>query len=198
MDGEEIKRVSAFKYLGSHVSEDGELDVEIKHRVQCGWNAWRKLSGILCDQRVSARIKGKVYKTAVRPAMLYGSETWAVKAGQERKMNVAEMRMLRWMCGITRRDRIRNDHVRGTVKVAELGANMQERRLNWYGHIMRDEEHVGGRAMELEVVGRRGRGRPKYRWSDRIKEDLQVKGVGVQDVADRRVWKELVKNSDSI
>ena len=198
MDGEEIKKVSAFKYLGSHVSQDGELDVEVRHRIQSGWNSWRKLTGILCARRVSVSLKGKIYKTAVRPAMLYGSETWAVKRTQEKRMNVAEMRMLRWMCGVTRRDRVRNEHIRGTVKVAELSSKMQERRLNWYGHVMRDEEHIGRRAMELEVPGRRGRGRPKYRWGDRLKEDLQVKGVGARDVVDRKVWKELVKNSDPI
>ena len=42
-------------------------------------------------------VKGKVYKTVVRPAMMYGAETWAVKKTQEKKLDVAEMRMLRWM-----------------------------------------------------------------------------------------------------
>ena len=74
MDNEIIKRVQAFKYLGTHVSEDGELDIEVNHRVQCGWNACRRLSGILCDRKVNVKLKGKVNKTAVRPAMLYSSE----------------------------------------------------------------------------------------------------------------------------
>ena len=101
------------------VTEDGELDVKINHRIQCGWNSWRKLSGLLCDKKMNVRLKGKVYKTAVRHGMLYRSETWAVKKAQEQKMNVAEMRMLRWLCGVTRRDKIRNEMIRGTVKVAE-------------------------------------------------------------------------------
>ena len=95
MDEETIKKVPAFKYLGTHVSENGELDVEINHRIQCGWNSWRKLSGVLCDKKMNVRLKGKVYKTAVRPAMMYSSETWAIKKSHEKKMNVAEMRMLR-------------------------------------------------------------------------------------------------------
>ena len=64
------------------------------HRIQSGWQNWKRVSGILCDRRISLRVKGKVYKTVVRPAMMYGAETWAVKKAQEKKLDVAEMRML--------------------------------------------------------------------------------------------------------
>ena len=36
------------------------------------------MSGVICDRRVPARVKGKVCKVAVRPAMLYGLETVAL------------------------------------------------------------------------------------------------------------------------
>ena len=63
------------------------------------------------------KLKGKVYKTVVRPALLYGAETWATTRGQEAGLEVNEMRMLRWICGVTRRDKIRNEHIRGTTRV---------------------------------------------------------------------------------
>ena len=50
---------------------------------------------------MKVKIKGKVYKMTVRPAMVYGAETWAVKKAHEKKMEVAEMKMLRWMGGVT-------------------------------------------------------------------------------------------------
>ena len=64
--------------------------------------------------------RGKVYKTVVRPAMMYGAETWAVKKAHEKKLDVAEMRMLNWMSGVTKMDRIRNERIRGTTKVGEI------------------------------------------------------------------------------
>ena len=67
-----------------------------------------------------SHFKGKVYKTVVRPAMMYGAETWAVKKTQQKKLDVAEMRMLRWMSGVTKLDRIRNERIRGTTKVGEI------------------------------------------------------------------------------
>ena len=51
------------------LAEDGELDDEVDLRIQAGWKNWRKLSGVLCDRRLSSRLKGMIFKTVVRPAM---------------------------------------------------------------------------------------------------------------------------------
>ena len=88
--------------------------------------------------------------------------------------NVAEMRMLQWMCGDMKLDKIRNERIRGEMKVGEIAKKLQERRLKWYGHVMRREEHyIGRRAMEMKVQGRRKRGRPKRRWLDKVKDDIK-------------------------
>ena len=68
---EEVAKVEDFKYLGSTVQSNGECGREVKKRVQAGWNWWRRLSGVICDIRVPATANGKVYKVAVRPAMLH-------------------------------------------------------------------------------------------------------------------------------
>ena len=69
--------------------------------------------------------------------MMYSAETWAVKKAQGKKLDVAEMRMLRWMSGVTKLDRIRNERIRGTPKVGELSQTVPESRLRWYGHVLR-------------------------------------------------------------
>ncbi|KAK3559216.1 hypothetical protein QTP86_005468 [Hemibagrus guttatus] len=120
LQGEEVKKVQEFKYLGSTVQSNGECGKEVKKRVQAGWNGWRKVSGVLCDQKISARIKGKVYRTVVRPAMLYGLETVSLKKRQESELEVAELKMLRFSLGVTRLDRIRNEYIRGTAHVGHL------------------------------------------------------------------------------
>ena len=56
----------------------------------------------------ASETEGKVYKTVVRPALLYGAETWATTRGQEARLEVNAMRMLRCMCEVTRRVKIRN------------------------------------------------------------------------------------------
>ncbi len=192
-----LKRVDRFKYLGSTVAEDGELSAEIGHRIQRCWKNWRNMSGVLCDKRINVRVKGKVYKTVVRPAMLFGAEAWASKKAQEEKLNVAEMKMLRWMCGVTKMDRIRNERIRGTVKVTEISKKVQERRLQWYGHVMRREEnYVGRRTMSMEVEGTRGRGRPRRRWMDSVREDLRAKQLVGDEFGHRAEWRRLIRNVD--
>ena len=52
------------------------------------------------------RLKGKIYKTIISHAMMYDSKCWAVKRQDTQKLSVAEMRMLRWMSGATRKDRL--------------------------------------------------------------------------------------------
>ncbi|KAK3570248.1 hypothetical protein QTP86_017126, partial [Hemibagrus guttatus] len=100
LQGEEVKKVQEFKYLGSTVQSNGECGKEVKKRVQAGWNGWRKVSGVLCDRKISARIKGKVYRTVVRAAMLYGLETVSLRKRQESELEVAELKMLRFSLGV--------------------------------------------------------------------------------------------------
>ena len=75
---------------------------------------------IRSDKRLPARVKGKVYSSVVRPEMGYGLETVAVTKKQVEEIEVAEMKMLRFAMGMTRKDKIRNEHIRSTVKVERV------------------------------------------------------------------------------
>lgn len=62
----------------------------------------------------------------VRLTILYGVECWLVKNFIQ-KMKVAKMRMLRWICGHSRRDKIRNENIQSKVGVVVVVDKMQER-----------------------------------------------------------------------
>ncbi|KAK3553533.1 hypothetical protein QTP70_004166 [Hemibagrus guttatus] len=164
LQGEEVKKVQEFKYLGSTVQSNGECGKEVKKRVQAGWNGWRKVSGVLCDRKISARIKEKVYRTVVRPAMLYGLETVSLRKRQESELEVAELKMMRFSLGVTRLDRIRNEYIRGTAHVGRLGDKVREARLRWFGHVQRREMVSIYQKWHKEgtvVNWRQGHGRPR-------------------------------------
>ena len=63
MEDKKVPRVKEFKYLGSTVQESGSCEREVKKRVQAGWNGWKKVSEVICDRRLPARVKGKVYSS---------------------------------------------------------------------------------------------------------------------------------------
>ncbi|PHT99370.1 Beta-galactosidase 16 [Capsicum chinense] len=133
-----------------------------------GWMKWKLASGVLCDKKVPPKLKGKFYRVVVRPAMLYGAECWPVKNSHIQKMKVAEMRMLRWMCGLTRGDRVRNETIREKVGVTSVECKMREARLRWFGHVKRRGMDAPVRRCErLALDGFRWRrGRPKKYWGE--------------------------------
>ena len=163
------------------MQESGSCEREVKRRVQAGWNRWRKVLELICDMQSPARVKGKVYNSVVRPAMVYGLDTMkqdykevAVTKKQVGEMEVAETKMLRFAMGVTRKDKIRNEYIRDTVKVEWLGMKMREGKLRWYGHVMRrDQEFVRRRMMEIELLEKRKRRRPKKRFLDVVKEGIE-------------------------
>ena len=193
MENTKVPKVKEFKYLGSTVQESGGCEREVRKRVQAGWNGWRKVSRVICDRRLPARVKGKVYSSVVRPAMVYGLKTVAVTKKQVEEMEATEIKMLRFATGVTRKDKIRNEYIRGTVKVERLRMKMREGRLRWYRHVMRrDQEYVGRKMMEMELLERKKRVRPKRRFLDVVKEDMKEVGAKETDIEDRMVWRKII------
>ncbi|XP_070050899.1 uncharacterized protein [Nicotiana tomentosiformis] len=171
LDAQVIPKRASFKYLGSIIQRNWEIDENIAHRIGAGWMKWRLSFGVLCDKNVPPRVKGKFYRVVVRSTMLYGVECCPVKNTHMQKMKVAETRMLRWMCGCTRRDKIKNEAIRDRVGVASVEKKMRESRLRWFGHVKRRSIDALVRRCERLAMAslRRGQGRPKKNWGEVIR-----------------------------
>ncbi|XP_065864026.1 uncharacterized protein [Euphorbia lathyris] len=199
LDGRVVQASDCFRYLGSIIQTDGEVDGDVAHRIKAGWSKWKSATGFLCDPGMPNRLKGKFYRTAIRPALLYGTECWAVKHCHIHKMSVAEMRMLRWMCGHTRKDRVRNEIIRTKVGVTSIENKMRENRLRWFGHVRRRALDAPVRRTEewqRDVVVR-GRGRPKQTWRRVIESDMSLLGIEENMVVDRTEWRERICVADT-
>jgi len=95
--------------------------------------------------------------------------------------------MLRWMSGKTRRDKIRNDTIRGRVGVAPIVEKLVENRLKWFGHVeRRPVDSVIRRVDQMEESQvKRGRGRPRKTINETIRKDLEVNELDPNMVYDR-------------
>ena len=101
------------------------------------------------------RLKGKVYGACVRSSMIYGSETWAVNAEQEAKVERAEMRMVIWMCGVSLREKKTNAELRESMGIEKISDVMRRSRLRWMGHVLRKEGNDWvKKSMDVTVEGR--------------------------------------------
>ena len=75
--------------------------------------------------------------------MLYGAECWPTKRRHVQHISVTEMRMLCWICGYTRRGRVRNDDIRDRLRVAPIEEKLVQHRLRWFGHVQRRPPEAG-------------------------------------------------------
>jgi hypothetical protein len=69
-----VPKKDTFRYLGSMLQKDVDINEDVSHRIKVGWLKWCQASGVLCDPKVSVKLKGKFYRTAIRLVMLYGAE----------------------------------------------------------------------------------------------------------------------------
>ncbi|GKA37116.1 hypothetical protein Tco_0723681 [Tanacetum coccineum] len=174
----------------------GRVDDDVAHRIRAGWVKWRAASGVLCDRRIPLKLKGKFYRVAIRPAMLYGSECWPITKAQENRVEVAELRMLRWTCGKSTVDMIPNGVFRAELEVDSIIDKMREGRLRWFGHLKRRPQTAPVRRVEaLLVDGSRRRGRPKLRWEDRLKQDMKELRLSEDMTSDRNAWRDRIRTS---
>ena len=189
-----VERVDSFVYLGNKLNAGGGCLSAVTARVRVGWMKFRELSAVLCGRKWSMKMKGKVYRSCVRAAMVYGSETWVMKKEEEGVLLRAERAMVRMMCGAKLRDRKSSKVLMAMVGLNEdIVTLVRKWRLRWYGHVMRSDEWIGIRkVLEFEAEGVRGRGRPRVEWKEQVEKDMMKLGLKRDDVWDRNKWRRVV------
>jgi len=113
-------------------------------------------------------VKGKVYRTMVRPVLIYGSEAWTLRRREEERLERTETRMLRWILGLTLRDRKRNDDIRRILGVACITDKVRETMLRWYYGMYNGEKRM---------IVSNGSWRQMYRIYSRISGPLKIESV---------------------
>ena len=118
--------------------------------------------------------------------MTYGSETWPLLVDVALKLENAEMQMIRWMCGISMKDRRTHEELRRMVGVEPITTVIRSGRLRWYGHVMRkgDEDWLK-KCREFRVEGRRPVGRRRRTWLEIVEVDMAELEIDKEDVHDR-------------
>ena len=123
---------------GDTLDGDSGADLAATFRIRNGWMKFRDLLPFLTSRAPPLEMKGRVYASCVRSSMTYGSDTRPLLVDVGMKFERAEMHMIRWMCGISLKDRRRNGELRRLVGVEPIKSG----RLRWYGHVMRKGDEI--------------------------------------------------------
>ena len=190
VDGTELEMVDRFCYLGDTISSGGGATASVVARIGVGWRKFRELKPILTSRAFSHLTKGVVYSTSVRSAMIYGSQTWALKADDVARLERTENAMLRWMCGVKIRDRVNSNTLRDRLEIKNIKEVVGRSRLSWLGHVLRMEENRGvSRTYNMIVEGENPKGRPPTTWNAVVERDMKDRGLN-RDMAQNRVaWR---------
>jgi len=161
------------------------------------------VQNLLCSRLLSKNLKIKIYRTIILPVVLYGCETWLLTLRKERKLRVFENMVLRRIFG-PRWDkvtgewrRLHNEELNDLYCSPNIVRVIKLRRMRWAGHVAHMGEERGlYRVLVGKLEGKRPPGRPRRRWVDNIRMDLQEVGCGYMDwiglAQDRDRWRTLV------
>ena len=140
-------------------------------------------------------MKGMVYRSCVRLAMLYRSETWCLRESEMAILRRTERAMVRSISGVKLVDRKNTEELMemlGLKKTLDRMAKVNG--VRWYGHVIRrDDDNILKKIMMMEVNGQRKRGRPKMTWKGQVEESVKKVGLKIEEAADRTRWREGVR-----
>lgn len=198
---ESVEFVPSFVYLGSEVTNDGNILTEVNRRRGLAAGVMRSLWRPLWRRRdISRRTKLRVYNAAVLSVLLYGAETWPLCKTLASRVRGFDSRALRTIEGVRWYDHVTNEELRERTGQANILRVLAQRRVRWLGHVLRrPDDHPTKATYEFDPTAagwRRPRGRPRTRWKDVLRSDLQGVNLTLEDAArladDRVAWRGLV------
>ena len=120
--------VDKFCYLGDIIEAGGGAGEASRARVRCAWAKFRELAPM--------KVKGKVYRACVQRVLVYGSETWPVKAENMQRLEKTERMKVRWMCGTSLNRRISSNDLNKRLNVEAVADVVRQGRLRWFGAVV--------------------------------------------------------------
>ena len=198
VNGHVLKKTDNFTYLGSKMTSNNLMEEEVNNRIAKFTRNLMALYPLMKEKEIPKDVKVCIYATVLRPVLLYGSETWTLTTKLKSRIQATEMRVLRLIYGVTRRDRIRNTNIRQTLKVESVLTIIERNQLRWYGHVQRmPDTRDTKRIHKWKPKRKRPTGRPRKRWEDQIKEITRREENDFDTVKamalDRAAWRGLIR-----
>ena len=192
-----LKEVNNFIYLGSRMSNDGDIRAEINIRIGKSSCAFNYLKNVWKEDRISLATKLKLFNAIVISVLLYGCESWKGLKESEERVRRFESNCLRRILKIRWYDHVSEEELRRRTGQQSVVEKIKLARWKWYGHVLRmPEERITKQALNWRPEGRRRIGRPKDTWRRTLTREINLKNLQEDDVRrraeDRAAWRSFV------
>ena len=184
---------SSVVYLGSRFSEDGRTLSAIKHRICCAESVVTRLNTrIFRRKAVHHHLKGLFVQSAVFASLTYGLQYCAVGKRDRRCLDGYYLRLIKRICLLPHDYHLSYEEAVVRSGVERPSLKLARERLRWTGHALRAEEPVLREVLTfVPEGGSRGRGRPRLRFYDTVKQDMRDRSIDVQHRTQQDFWEAL-------
>lgn len=170
--GKPVEQVSKFKYLGCWITDDLNPDTEIICRIEQARKTFLNMRKLLTNKSLSLTLRYRFVKGYVYAVLLYGTETWTLKANTLNRLEAFETWVFRRLLKVPWTARMTNAEVlRRMDRDRELLTIVKRRKVAYLGHIFRNTKYLFLKLiMEGKIEGKRGIGRKKHSWLKNIRD----------------------------
>ena len=138
VNDEPLKATDSYTYLGSTLSREANIDMEVNNRLSKANSAFGRLRKEVWERRgISQDTKLKVYMAVVLTILLYACESWTVYSRQARKLKHFHTKCLRIILSIKWQDMVPDTEVLTRAGIPNIHTLLQKAQLRWAGHVTR-------------------------------------------------------------
>ena len=186
-EDKKLEVVDDFKYLGAYIANCHQ---DLKRRKGIAWSQFWKLITIWKSSEISLQLKLHLFDSLIISIFFYGAETWSLTKVMKKEIDAFGTNCYRYMLGIRRIDRVRNEEILQRVKRNNLSDQLFKRQLKAIGHWIRKDDIIARYALYQHNNGKNRRGRPRITYNKHI-EDITGKTIEeLQTTAmDRDEWR---------
>lgn len=179
INGQNVERVSSFKYLGCYITEQLDPEKEVRCRIELARTTFQRMRSLFCNDSLNLKLRQRMIKCYIWSVLLYGAEVWTLKAVTINRLEAFEMWLHRRMLRIPWVALQRNEAVLDRANtVRELLTTVKCRKLAYLGHVLRGNRY---RMLQLimkgKIEGRRGVGRKQISWLKNIRDWTGIHSV---------------------